>query len=116
MKLWRFNSRSPQQISETEEIQSLCSEAESNAKALLAPLRKTVEELDKLYTAVQSDPEKSIIVRKLCSDINERIFSIKEMIVASSLALEEATAAVNTQEEDGNRAKNADEEITENNK
>lgn len=83
---------------EAQKIQHFCSEAESHAEALIAPLRRTVEELDKLYDNIKNDSENGKKVRELCGEIDELIFSLKEMVTASSLEIEHVTGTGDIEE------------------
>lgn len=89
---------------ETQEIQNLCSEAESNAEALVAPLKRTVEELDKLYDSIKDDPDRENRVKELCDEIDELVLNLKEMVNASSLEINQVleSGSVDEKNEDNN--------------
>lgn len=64
----------------------------------MAPLRKTVEELDKLYDSIQNDCEKGTRVEELCNEIDELIFKLKETVNATSLEIDQVTKTAGVKE------------------
>lgn len=76
---------------DSQDIQNLCTEAEIHAEALVAPLRRTVEELDKLYDNIKIDSKQGAKVEEICNEIDDLICKLKEMVSATSLEIQQAT-------------------------
>lgn len=77
---------------QTKQIKHVCIDVESHAEALVAPLRRTVEELDKLYDSVKNQSGKETKVRQICSAIDELLLNLKEMVSATTRDVHHATA------------------------
>lgn len=76
----------------------------------MAPLRRTVEELDKLYDSIKNDSHREARVEEICNEIDDLIFKLKEMVSTTSSEINQVTKTADAEEEKVGEVSEAKEE------